>query len=235
MVLASKKILSQSVEDYLKAIYTIEHSQQKVITTQLAQYLGVRPASATGMIKKLAEMNLVRYRPYQGVGLTSAGKKIALEIIRHHRLLELYLNEMMGVPWDKVHDEAERLEHALSEELEDRIDELLGYPTTDPHGALIPTKTGEVPRRSASLLSEMKPGKTVLIAEVDDDPELLRYVARLGLYPGIILKIESVEPLNGPLKVTIAGKSVIVGREVARSISVTETKKSPKQNAAVRK
>jgi len=216
-------MLTESTEDYLKAIYSIEREQGKVLTTQLAQRLKVTPASATGMVRKLSEMKLVSYKKYQGVALTLSGKKIALEVIRHHRLLELYLNEVMGVPWDKVHLEAEKLEHAISEELEDRIDELLGFPTKDPHGAPIPSKSGKVEKRSSSNLAGLKAGQKALIAEVDDeDSELLRYAGDLGLYPGESVTVIAVAPFKGPLTLKLNEKEVIVGREAAELILVNK-------------
>src|SRR5918912_2318913 len=136
---------TQAVEDYLKTIYEIQREQGKVATTVLAERLGIAPASVTGMVKKLAGLHLVAHEPYQGVVLTEAGEKIALEVIRHHRLIERYLAEALAVPWDKVHEEAEKWEHVLSEDMEDRIDALLGHPTTDPHGAPIPARNGTLP------------------------------------------------------------------------------------------
>src|SRR5437867_7774832 len=129
---------TESVQNYLKTIYELQHEQGRVATTLLADRLGVAPASVTGMIKKLAGMHLVTHEPYQGVVLTEAGERIALEVIRHHRLIERYLAEALGVPWDEVHEEAEKWEHVLSEEMEERIDAMLGHPTTDPHGTPIP-------------------------------------------------------------------------------------------------
>ena len=216
-------ILSESIEDYLKAIYSLERELGKVVTTQLAERLEVTPASVTGMVRKLADMKLVTYKPYQGVTLTKAGRKVALEVIRHHRLLELYLNEMMGVPWDKVHQEAEKLEHAISEEREDRIDQLLGHPTTDPHGSPIPTKAGKVNNSSSKKLSEMRSGEKAKIVEIrDEDSELLRYVGELGLFPGNSFEVVNVAPYKGPITLKIKSKKIIVGREAAKQILVNK-------------
>ncbi len=216
-------ILSESIEDYLKAIYALKKEVGKVVTTQLAERLEVKPASVTGMVRKLADMKLVTYKPYQGVALTKAGQKVALEVIRHHRLLELYLNEIMGLPWDKVHQEAEKLEHAISEELEDRIDQLLGHPTTDPHGSPIPSKAGKVNNSSSKKLSEMKRGEKAKIAEVrDEDSELLRYVGELGLFPGKSFEVVNVAPYKGPMTLKIKSKKIIVGREAAKQILVNK-------------
>jgi len=214
---------TQAVEDYLKAVYELQREQGTVATTALAARLGVTPASATGMIKKLAAMKLVTYEPYQGVRLTRAGRKIALEVIRHHRLIEVYLAEALGLPWDRVHEEAEKWEHVLSEELEDRIDELLGHPTADPHGAPIPSRDGKLPRGRRVPLSELKPGQSAVVAEVSDhDPELLRYLGELGLYPKTPVKVLAVEPFGGPLHLTVGGRKRTLGLEAARYVLVTE-------------
>jgi len=186
---------TQAVEDYLKTIYEIQSQQGKVATTVLAERMGVAPASVTGMIKKLADMHLVVYERYQGVTLTETGQKIALEVIRHHRLVELYLAEALGVPWDLVHDEAEKWEHILSEDVEDRMDEALGYPTTDPHGAPIPTRDGFVAAVPHVRLTALLPGQTAIIAEVSDhNSDMLRQLGELGLYPATaILVLDSTE------------------------------------------
>lgn len=190
-------------------------------TTVLAKHLNIQPASVTGMVKKLSEMNLVTYEPYQGVQLTHSGKKIALEVIRHHRLVELFLAEALGVPWDKVHQEAEKWEHVLSEELEDRIDALLGYPTHDPHGAPIPGRNGEEGERPTLLLADLQPPQAAVIVEVNDqDPELLRYLGNMGLYPNAEIMLLEVAPFEGPLKIEIQNSEVILGDKVARQIYV---------------
>ncbi len=217
-------MLTESTEDYLKAIYSLEREQGNVLTTQLAQRLKVTPASTTGMLRKLAEMKLVSYKKYKGVVLTNSGRKIALEVIRHHRLLELYLNEIMGVPWDKVHPEAEKLEHAISEELEDRIDQMLGHPTKDPHGSPIPSKSGRVEKSSSFLLADLKAGQKALISEVDDeDSELLRYAGDLGLFPGEGVTVIAVAPYKGPMTLKLKEREVIVGREAALKILVSKS------------
>jgi DtxR family Mn-dependent transcriptional regulator len=183
------------------------------------------------MLKKLARMKLVVHRPYRGVELTESGRKIALEVIRHHRLVELYLAEALGVPWDRVHDEAEKWEHVLSEDLEDRIDALLGHPTTDPHGAPIPTREGEFPKPQYIRLDELEPGQTAVIAEVSDhDPALLRYLGELGLYPKSKIFVIAVEPFNGPLTIRVGEAEHVLGREAARYVFVTEV--SPAREAA---
>lgn len=217
-------MLTESTEDYLKAIYALEQEGGQVLTSQLAQRLKVTPASTTGMLRKLATMKLVSYKKYQGVVLTVAGRKIALEVIRHHRLLELYLNEIMGVPWDKVHLEAEKLEHVISEELEDRIDQMLGFPTKDPHGSPIPSKSGKVEKSSSLILADLKAGQKAHISEVDDeDSELLRYAGDLGLFPGESVTVIAVAPYKGPLTLMLKEKEVIVGREAAQKILVRKS------------
>ena len=187
---------TQAVEDYLKTIYEIEREQSRVATTVLAEQLGVAPASATGMIKKLAEMDLVAYEPYQGVVLTQTGRKIALEVIRHHRLIELFLAKTLDVPWDQVHAEAHKIEHVLSEDLIDRIDAVLGHPTTDPHGAPIPTREGTIDQPPCWRLADLEPGQSAVITEVyDNDPALLRYLGEMGLYPKVAVRVVRVGPL----------------------------------------
>ncbi len=213
---------TQAVEDYLKTIYELQGLQQNVSTTALAERLNVAPASVTGMIKKLAGLKLVAHKPYKGVSLTKAGEKIALEVIRHHRLVESYLAEALGVPWDQVHEEAEKWEHVLSEDLEDRIDAMLGHPTTDPHGAPIPTREGTMPQAELLRLVDLEPGQAAVIAEVSDhDPALLRYFGDRGLYPEAELVLVSVEPFEGPLTIQIGSEQHVLGREIAGYIFVS--------------
>jgi DtxR family Mn-dependent transcriptional regulator len=194
-----------------------------VATTVLAERLSISPATVTGMIKKLASLRLVSYQPYQGVVLTEAGAKIALEVIRHHRLIELFLAEALGVPWDQVHAEAHRIEHVLSEDLENRIDAMLGHPTTDPHGAPIPTRDGTVDEPASVQLIEVEPGHTAVVAEVSDhDSAMLRYLGELGIYPNVQVSLISVAPFDGPLTIRIGETEHALGRELARHISVTQ-------------
>jgi len=217
------KMHSQAVEDYLKTIYEIEREQDKVATTVLAEQLGVAPASATGMIKKLAEMELVAYEPYQGVVLTQAGRRIAIEIIRHHRLIELFLAETLGVPWDQVHAEAHKMEHVISEDLVERIDTALGHPTTDPHGAPIPTRDGTIDQPPCRRLADLEPGQSAMIAEVfDNNAAVLRYLGELGLYPKVAVRVVTIAPFGGPLTVRAGETDHILGREVASQILVTD-------------
>jgi DtxR family Mn-dependent transcriptional regulator len=216
---------SKAVEDYLKTIYQIQYEQGKVATTVLAERLGVAPASVTGMIKKLADMHLVVHEPYQGVVLTEAGQKIALEVLRHHRLIELFLAEELGVPWDQVHEEANKIEHVLSEDVEDRMDALLGYPTTDPHGAPIPARDGSIDQPDCVPLADLKPGQTALVAEVSDhDSALLRYLGELGLYPKVKVRVIAVAPFNGPLTIRVGNAEHALGREAAGLVFMTDIK-----------
>lgn len=214
---------TQSVEDYLKTIYDLQEKHGTVSTTMLADELAVAPASVTGMLKKLSELHLVDYARYQGVTLTEAGRKIALEVVRHHRLIELYLAEALGLPWDKVHDEAEKWEHIISEEIEERMDAVLGYPTTDPHGAPIPTRDGDMGDWERIPLTDLAAGQSATIAEVSDhDPELLRYLGRKNLYPKTPITVLVVAPFDGPVTIRQGDSEHVLGREVAGFILVTD-------------
>jgi DtxR family Mn-dependent transcriptional regulator len=197
-----------AVEDYLKAIHILEEEggSGSVATQSVADRLGVSAASATNMLKKLDSMGLVEHAPYKGANVTAAGRKVALEVIRHHRLLETYLAEALGVPWDRVHDEAEILEHVLSEDLEDRIAALLGDPKSDPHGHPIPAKDGSMPAASAQRLWSVPDGASVTIEHVSDDQAaLLRFLADVGIRPGCVVTVIERGPIGGPLFVKIDG------------------------------
>jgi DtxR family Mn-dependent transcriptional regulator len=214
-------MINSTIEDYLKTIYEIEQELGNVATTSLAKELDISPASATGMIKKLAELKLVTYTPYQGVTLTSKGKKVALSVLRLHRLIELFLVKTLGLPWDEVHSEAEKLEHVISKKLEELIDNYLEHPTHDPHGAPIPQQDGSVPARSRLRLADLKAGDSALVAEVSDrNADLLKYIGKIGLFPNETVTVQSVEPFKGPITIHIAGKAAIIGYEVAHSIFV---------------
>ena len=214
-------MLSQAVQDYLKAIYKLQERGGAVSTSALAEAMEVTAASATGMMKKLASLKLVRHSPYQGVVLSKTGQKMALEIIRHHRLLELYLAEALGYSWDKVHAEAERLEHVISEEFEEKIFEALGRPTRDPHGDPIPAKDGTVVAVDHDRLSDLEPGAKGVIRQVSDsDAEMLRYLGTRGLVPDTALEVLDKAPFNGPLTVRTGRTSHVLGRELARHIWV---------------
>lgn len=219
--------VTPAIEDYLKAIYIVQQERGEVTTSLLSEQLGgnkpngIKQGSVTGMIKKLAEMNLVTHAPYQGVRLTTAGERIALEVVRHHRLLELYLVEALGYSWDEVHDEAERLEHHISEKLEARIAALLGHPEFDPHGDPIPSLAGELPPRDTTLLADLSIGSKAQVVRVcDQHAERLRYLASLGLVPGKRLLVIAVAPFDGPVSVQIDGVVHPIDRRLARMIYV---------------
>lgn len=216
--------ITPPVEDYLKAIYALSREDvgsERVSTSAIAERMHVTAASATNMMQRLAELRLVYYVPYQGVSLSEAGEKIALEVIRHHRLLELYLAEALGYPWDAVHDEAERLEHVISEEFEDRIDAMLGHPTTDPHGHPIPPKAGPMePIGDHRRLSDIDVGELVVVRRVHDrDGDALRNLSNLELFPGVELTVVE-RPEGGPITVERAGERVAVDEELARNVFV---------------
>ena len=220
-------MISQAVENYLKAIYELEEDSGKVTTSALAEKLNVAPASVTGMLQKLDEgrPKLVRYERHHGVVLTLDGRKIALEVIRHHRLLELYLAEALGFEWDRVDAEAEKLEHVISEEFEDKICALLGDPTRDPHGDPIPGKDGSVAPQSRLTLSEVDAGQSARVARVrDDDPALLRYLAELGILPNATLTVAGKAPFDGPLHIRVGVQSDApahaLGKEVTDQVYV---------------
>jgi len=212
---------SHAAEDCLKAIFLLTQEYPGASTSALAERLRISPGAVTKMVKKLAGMRLVDHSPYRGVTLTAAGEKVALEVIRHHRLLELYLQEALGYTWDQVHSEAERLEHVLSEEMEEKIDALLGRPALDPHGDPIPSREGTVAQAAATRLSDLPDGLTATVARVqNNDPELLRYLGRLGLYPGAIVCVRSREPFSGPLFICVGDSEHAIGREVGDSVYV---------------
>jgi DtxR family transcriptional regulator, Mn-dependent transcriptional regulator len=217
----SKSELSAAIQDYLKEIYKIQASGEKATTTTIAKRMGVAPSSTTSMLKKLAALGLAEHAPYRGVELSEAGTKIALEIIRHHRLIEQYLAETLGLSIDAVHAEADRLEHVLSEELEARIDEQLGYPTHDPHGDPIPDAGLNVDRSPLRSLEALEPGEEATVRRVPDgDADLLRYLAKLALVPGGRVTMRRSEPFGGPLTVFVSGKEHAISRELAGQIGV---------------
>jgi len=215
--------LSHAEEDYLKAIFELAEDAGKVSTSALVQRLGRKAGSVTGMLQQLADKKprLVEYERHHGVSLTPAGSQIALEIIRHHRLIELYLAEALGYQWDKVDAEAEQLEHVISEEFEDKISAMLGDPTVDPHGDPIPAKDGSVAHPSRLTLSEAEPGQLVRVARVrDDDPALLRYLAELGIVPEAEIMVAERAPFDGPIHVTVGQHDHALGRSVTDKVFV---------------
>jgi DtxR family transcriptional regulator, Mn-dependent transcriptional regulator len=214
--------LTVAVQDYLKAIYGLEAAGERVTTSALAARMGVSAPSATAMTKRLAELGLVERAPYRGVELTEEGRRCALEVLRHHRLLERYLSDRLGLSIDEVHAEADRLEHALSEELEAKIDAELGYPTHDPHGDPIPDRELNLDPSTTRTLADLDPGERVRVTRVPDgDPELLRYLTGLGLVPGSAVEVMLVAPFAGPVTVRTQRGEHAISRELADRISAT--------------
>ena len=222
MAAADRTRPSEAIEDYAKAIYSLAHQGDGTVTTNaLAERLGVTPASVSAMVKKLDERGLVRHVRYKGVALTPAGERIALEVMRHHRLLETYLAEHLGVPWDRVHEEAEALEHVLSEYLEGRIAAKLGHPTHDPHGDPIPSASLELPIEETSRLSDLEPGDSGRFVRVSDsDPAMLRYLDERGVSLGDELEVLERQPFDGPLTVRFGDRLHVLGGTLARAMRV---------------
>ncbi len=215
--------VSDAIEDYAKAIYALQRRGADAVSTNaLAERLGVTAASASAMVKKLAERGLVDHVPYRGVTLTEDGRRVALEIIRHHRLLELYLVEHLGVPWDRVHEEAEALEHVISEDLEARIAAKLGNPTHDPHGDPIPSVDLLIDEGEDASLSTLEVGTGGTFSRVSDsDPAKLRYLDERGIRLGDALEVIDRQPFGGPLTVRISGSEQILGGELAEVMRIT--------------
>ncbi len=212
----------QAIEDYIKTIYALAQDESPVSTSRVAAARSVKPASATSMIQRLARLHLVNYEKHYGVTLTEAGEKLALEVIRHHRLLELYLMEALGFGWDEVHEQADILEHVISEKLEARIAAALNHPEFDPHGDPIPAPDGTMAVMATTALAEVAAGESVRMARVLDDSnsELLRYLADLGLVPGAAFRVVAVAPFLGPITIEIDGTSQVIGRNLAEMILV---------------
>ena len=217
--------LSDTVEDYLKIIYHLSNGEGRVSTGQIAEELAVSPASVTDMVQRLAEEAppLLDYRKHQGTALTEDGKKAALEIIRHHRLLELFLHEVLGFSWDQVHDEAERLEHVISEEFEERVAAVLGDPQRGLHGEPIPSRSLVMPDQDCCDLQDLRPGQRGRIQEVNDaNPDLLRYLASQGLVPGVAFQVVDYSPYDGNLRVRIVEgeEDLVLGASITSQIQV---------------
>jgi len=214
--------VTSAVEDYAKAIYALETREDAAVSNNaLAERLGVTAASASAMVKKLAGLGLVRHEPYKGVQLSPKGARLALEVIRHHRLLELYLAEDLGVPWDRVHDEAEVLEHVLSEELEDLIAAKLGDPTHDPHGDPIPTRDLVMEETPSIALAALEPGASGTFVRISDaDPAMLRYLAERGIAPGACFEVVDKHPFGGPVFATFGDEVHVLGGRLAEAMRV---------------
>jgi DtxR family Mn-dependent transcriptional regulator len=221
--------LTDSIQDYLKAIYGLTIDGSPASTSALAEYLNVKPASVTGMLQRLAAAKtpLLTYRKHRGVVLTPEGQRAALEVIRHHRLLETYLQQTLGYTWDEVHDEADRLEHVISEDLEKRIDSTLGNPARDPHGEPIPTRDLSMPVTADTPLNDLRAGQSATLRRVrPSSPELLRYLDELGLLPGTRIEILDYSALDHNLRLRIHGKdeTIVLGFEITSQIFVEVVK-----------
>lgn len=213
--------LTEPVEDYLKAIYELETRAGAASTSEVASALAVAPASVTGMIRRLAAQGFLDHVPYRGVQLTDLGRRAALRTIRRHRILETYLTRVLGYPWDRVHDEAERLEHAASDELIGRMALALGDPTEDPHGAPIPTADGVVDERTHRTLADLEVGERARMVRVSDkDPSLLRYLAGIALQPGAEITLVARAPFDGPITLRIGAQEPVVGPNLAAQVLV---------------
>jgi DtxR family Mn-dependent transcriptional regulator len=214
--------VTEAAQDYIREIYKLQESGERATTSAIAERLGVSPPSATGMIKKLTALGLLEHVPYRGVVLSAAGKRIALEVIRHHRLLELYLVRALEMPLHAVHAEADRLEHAISEELERRIDDALGRPAYDPHGDPIPSQRLEVESRKTRALAELEPGEEARVLSVPDlDDDVLRYLASIELVPGQSVTVTRASPESGALTVRVGGaRENAISQALARRIRI---------------
>jgi DtxR family Mn-dependent transcriptional regulator len=209
------------VEDYLKAVWMLQQVESPVSTSRIAERLGLTAAAVTAMIKRLAEQGLLRHEPYYGVRLTGAGELAALRIIRRHRVLELFLVEKLGYEWDRVHDEAERLEHAASDELIERLARLLGEPERDPHGSAIPSAAGEMDRGPYPALGDLEPGEARQVLEVQvQEADQLRYLGSLNLRPGAQVQVVEKSPFEGPVSLSVNGAPVVISHSLAQNIRV---------------
>ncbi len=214
-------LLTEPVEDYLKAIYELERRHGVAATSEVADALDVAPASVTGMVRRLAGHGYLTHVPYRGVQLTDVGRRAALRTIRRHRILETYLTRVLGFPWDRVHAEAERLEHAASDELIERMSAALGHPMSDPHGAPIPTVEGTVDQRPFRRLSDLAVGeRATMVAVSDKNPELLRYLAEIALQPGADVTLLARAPFDGPLTLRVGDAESHVGPLLAEQVLV---------------
>lgn len=211
--------VTHAMEDYLKAAYRLAQEGGPVTTQRLAEELGFSGPSVTNMVKRLDELKLMVHNRYHGVTLTPAGEHVALEVIRHHRLLELYLSEALGYDWDEVHAEAERLEHHVSEKFEQRMEQALGFPQFDPHGDPIPSRTGEVADIADTMLADGEAGANGVVSRVSDrDPNLLRHLTSLGIKPGVAIAVIEHLPFDGPLRVRVDGEEQVISMTIAREV-----------------
>jgi DtxR family transcriptional regulator, Mn-dependent transcriptional regulator len=217
----ARRATGEGTENYAKAIYHLQQrGEGSVNTGAIAERVGVTPASASAMVRRMAEEGLVRHAPYHGVRLTRTGEDLALEVVRHHRLIEAFLARL-GMPWDRVHEEAERLEHVISEELEELIARFLGDPTHDPHGDPIPTADLEIDEPDTRRLSDMEPGERGKVVRISDsDPAMLRYLADLGVSPGDPVRVVDRQPFGGPITVRFADRERVLGGAVTDAMRV---------------
>jgi DtxR family transcriptional regulator, Mn-dependent transcriptional regulator len=223
-------MVTPAVEDYLKAIYRLQQDGSAAMTNAIAERLGLRAASVTAMLQQLSEQGLADYTPYRGAFLTETGTAAALRVIRRHRLIELYLHQHLDVPLERLHDEAERLEHSISLYLEEKIAAKLGNPSFDPHGDPIPSSTGELPSQDLISLYEAPLNVPATVRHIpDDNPDMLRYVVSLGIIPGVVVKVTRREPFDGPAYLSVISSEGgaltdhVVGEGIARSIYVTRS------------
>jgi DtxR family transcriptional regulator, Mn-dependent transcriptional regulator len=217
-----QEALTRSVEDYLKAIYRLTPEGQPASTSDIANLLELSPASVSGMVKRLSEQGLLEHAPYKGVQLTDEGRRAALRMVRRHRLIEAYLVAMLGYTWDTVHEEAERLEHAVSNTLVERMAAVLGHPTVDPHGDPIPAADGSIHEPRSIPLSDVQPGSTVELRRVDESqPERLRYIASVGLTPGVLVTVLDRQPFRGPISIQASGSVHVIGHELGQVLFCT--------------
>jgi DtxR family Mn-dependent transcriptional regulator len=218
---AESLTLTAPVEDYLKVIYEIERAGNAAGTNDIARQLQIAPASVSGMVRRLAAQGLVTHEPYHGATLTEVGRRAALQTLRRHRVIETYLAVALGYPWDRVHAEAERLEHAVSDELVDRMAAAVGDPGVDPHGAPIPTREGTIDETRYRSLAELPVGEPACVVRVsDEDPTLLQYLAELGLTPGAEVVVEHRAPFDGPTALRVAGTTHLIGSGLAAQLQV---------------
>ncbi len=212
---------TEAVEDFLKAVYKLERLQSPVLTTALANALSIKPPSVTEMAKKLGDHGLLEYEKYKGIRLTEAGRRIALEVIRHHRLIEMYLTAALGYTWDEVHEEADRLEHVISEQFEARIAAALGHPEHDPHGDPIPATDGTLPRQDSISAAEAPISQPHMVYRIrDQSPGMLRYLAEIGLVPGAIVVVLARDPFNGPVHLLVDDTPAVIAYEVSRQVAL---------------
>ena len=217
----TRELLTAPVEDYLKAIYAIGKGTGAAATNEIAQRLALAPASVSGMVRRLADQGLLAYERYHGVKLTDSGRRAALRTLRRHRVIEAYLAQALGYPWDRVHQEAERLEHAASDELVDRMAVTIGEPEVDPHGAPIPTRDGAVDETEYRSLAELSVGKSGSVVRVaDEDPEMLRYLGELAIVPGKRVTVKARAPYDGPITLSIGRQELSIGPALAAQVLV---------------